>query len=374
MEQNKVYGIIYLIRNKVNGKCYIGQTVRKGGFNRRYPYSGKGIERVYKYHKRLNDKNIRGCNYHLLNSIEKYGFDAFEVDEKFDIAYSKEELNKLEYMYIEVYQCRNKNYGYNNRQGGNNGKMSAESRRKMSEGKKGKYTGENSPFFGKHHTEEAKEKNRQAHLGKNSGADNYNAKKIINLYTNEIFDCEIEAVKKYNLNHNNLIIALKNPKTRKCNGQIWMYYEEYLENKVDIDLISKTPQGTKIICLNDMKVFDTIKEASIYYQCDSSAISKVCKGIWSNTHKLCFMYYNEYLKQLEDNIPITTPKTRVKKVICLEDNKVFNSITECAKYYRIDSNSISRVCSKKGNHAGGYHFMYYEEYLKQQNKDNTEVA
>ena len=110
--------------------------------------------------------------------------------------------------------------------------------------------------------------------------------------------------------------------------------ESYLPLEIDIDLISKTPQGTKIICLNDMKVFDTIKEASIYYQCDSSAISKVCKGIWSNTHKLRFMYYNEYLKQLEDNIPITTPKTRVKKVICLETNKKYETIRKLVGFGR----------------------------------------
>ena len=41
-------------------------------------------------------------------------------------------------------------------------KASPETREKLSEIKKGK----NNPFYGKHHTEEAIEKNRQAHLGK----------------------------------------------------------------------------------------------------------------------------------------------------------------------------------------------------------------
>ena len=42
----EVYGIIYDIRNKINNKHYIGQTIRNNGFNGRYTGSGKGIRRV----------------------------------------------------------------------------------------------------------------------------------------------------------------------------------------------------------------------------------------------------------------------------------------------------------------------------------------
>jgi len=34
--------------------------------------------------------------------------------------------------------------------------------------KKGKQSGKNNPFYGKHHSKESIEKNRQAHLGKSS--------------------------------------------------------------------------------------------------------------------------------------------------------------------------------------------------------------
>lgn len=146
-KQKEVYGIIYVIRNKVNNKLYIGQTTDKKGFNGRYRESGKGIEKVYNHYKRRKDHD-KSYNVHLLNSIEKYGFEAFEIDEKFDIAYSQEELNKLEYMYIEIYECRNINKGYNDRYGGNNGKLSEETKRKLSKVKKGKYKGENNPNYG----------------------------------------------------------------------------------------------------------------------------------------------------------------------------------------------------------------------------------
>ena len=44
--------------------------------------------------------------------------------------------------------------------------FSSETLKKMSEAKKQKYVGEGNPFFGKHHSEEANQKNREAHLGR----------------------------------------------------------------------------------------------------------------------------------------------------------------------------------------------------------------
>ena len=178
MDKKEIYGIIYVIRNKVNNKLYIGQTTEKRGFKGRYEYNGEGIERVYNYYKskiRNNDK----YNEHLYSSIEKYGLEAFEVIEEFDIAYNEEELNKLEYMYIEIYQTRNSKYGYNYRFGGNNGRHSEGSKKKMSEAHKGDNSywygkrGKETPMYGKHHSEETKKKIKESMKGKNKGEKNY---------------------------------------------------------------------------------------------------------------------------------------------------------------------------------------------------------
>ena len=110
----KVYGVIYGIKNKLNGKWYIGQTKTYNGFKSRYNRSGDGIERVYKYHKDF--KGTPHCNEHLLCSIEKYGFDAFEINEVMDYAFSKKELNVKEKCWISIKDSfRN---GYNRNEGG----------------------------------------------------------------------------------------------------------------------------------------------------------------------------------------------------------------------------------------------------------------
>ena len=135
---NKKYGIIYLIRNKINNKLYIGQTIN--GFKGRY-------------------KNGNICGYshneHLINSIKKYGMENFKITEEFDIAYSKEELDKLEKMYIKAYDTTNPNLGYNKQSGGHNGTHSIETKLKMSQNHYDS-NGDNNPFYGKHHTQETK--------------------------------------------------------------------------------------------------------------------------------------------------------------------------------------------------------------------------
>ena len=143
------YGIIYKIRNKINNKIYIGQTIRK--FKKRY--SGELEKRTH--------------NEHLKRSIQKYGIENFEIDEEFDIAYSKEELDKLEDMYIKIYNCCDENYGYNNKFGGANGRFSEQTKQKLKENSP-HLSGENHPFYGKHHTEEAKENLREKLKGKNA--------------------------------------------------------------------------------------------------------------------------------------------------------------------------------------------------------------
>lgn len=111
-----IYGYIYIIKNEVNNKYYIGQTTV--GFNKRYKNSNNNIsdiEKVYRYHKISDHPNL-----FLMRSIEKYGFNAFKVNKCFDVAFSKEELNIKEKTYIQLFNSF-KN-GYNFTEGGENGK------------------------------------------------------------------------------------------------------------------------------------------------------------------------------------------------------------------------------------------------------------
>jgi group I intron endonuclease len=96
--------IIYKITNKVNGKIYIGQTIRT-------------LEQRKWQHL---DAAKHGCRTHLYSAIRKYGEENFEF-EVIDEASSIEELNELERYYIAKFDCIKS--GYNMVDGGNNNVM-----------------------------------------------------------------------------------------------------------------------------------------------------------------------------------------------------------------------------------------------------------
>lgn len=112
-----VYGVIYLVRNKVNGKCYIGQTYQKNGFRDRYgvKYNQSLVEGFYNSHKQMVIKakeSKRQLIYErdlILQDLEKYGIENFEVNECIDYAFSQDELNTKEKMYIMLYKSVVKN-------------------------------------------------------------------------------------------------------------------------------------------------------------------------------------------------------------------------------------------------------------------------
>ena len=96
--------IIYKVTNKVNGKIYIGQTIRT-------------LEQRKWQHL---DCARNGVKTHFYNAIRKYGEENF-VFEIIDEASSIVELNELERYYIAKFNCVED--GYNMVDGGNNNVM-----------------------------------------------------------------------------------------------------------------------------------------------------------------------------------------------------------------------------------------------------------
>lgn len=132
---------IYIIQNLVNGKMYIGQSV--------------DIERRWGRHRselRGNDHD----NKHLQNAWNKDGESNFEFTVICEC--DESQLNTKEIDYISKLRTYDPDFGYNKTYGGEGGRPTEETRRKQSEAHKGKYCGENHPNYGKHLSEETKEK------------------------------------------------------------------------------------------------------------------------------------------------------------------------------------------------------------------------
>lgn len=208
---------IYIHKNKINGKLYIGQTSQKP--EKRWN-NGKGYEDCSRF-------------YH---AIQKYGWENFEhIVLKNNL--TQEEANDLEAKLIKQFNTQNDKYGYNIKAGGTNHSHSEETKRKIGKANqlslKGhkwskhqkdiiskKFTGKGNPFYGKTHSEETKRKISENRKGKCAGKDHWmygkhhteddlqkmsenrkskGGKTVLCIETGEQFTCMMDAARKYGL-------------------------------------------------------------------------------------------------------------------------------------------------------------------------------
>lgn len=126
-------GYIYCIVNTINGKKYVGQTIRS-------------VASRFREHMSPKSQCPK-----MRNAVQHYGEAAFQytILETFHETTREELANKLndaERHYITKYNCITE--GYNCAQGGQGASIgwSEEARKRISK--------EGGPFYGKHHTEE----------------------------------------------------------------------------------------------------------------------------------------------------------------------------------------------------------------------------
>ena len=91
----------------------------------------------------------------------------------------------------------------------------------MSKVRKGKLLGEKNPMYGKHHSEETKNKISEKLKGKNKGK---SCKKVICITTGEIFYSITEASQKYNVDKSDLTRCCKGKKDN-VKGYKFKYYD-----------------------------------------------------------------------------------------------------------------------------------------------------
>lgn len=113
---------IYMHRNKLNNKVYIGQTCQKP---------------EYRWN---NGKNYSHCNA-FFRAITKYGWDNFEHIILFE-GLSQEEANQKEIELINLYHSTDRNYGYNCQLGGNNKTISEDGKISIAEANRQRWSNE----------------------------------------------------------------------------------------------------------------------------------------------------------------------------------------------------------------------------------------
>lgn len=278
------YNCIYMYINKINGHKYVGQAKN---------FSKRCKEHLYE----SRNKNRNEYNLSLSKAIRKYGIENFEIKILAENIESQEKINEYEIFFIKRYKTLKIQNGYNIANGGHNGNPYEgktedemdEIKRKISK----KLSGKNHPNYGKHYSEETKQKMKEAwnderkqkisekmkgkpkseehkrklseaHKGKTHSCSEETKIKISQ--ANKGKKVSKEAKQKMSENHSN-VKGKNNPKARKI--------EQY-----DLD-------G------NLIKVWDYIKQASKELTICEVSICNCCKGKQKTAGGFIWKYYKE---------------------------------------------------------------------------------
>ena len=341
MEEEKKY-CIYMHKNTINGKVYVGQTCQKpedrwGKDGRNYLKKDETGKYVFK---------------HFGPAIKKYGWDNFEHTILYENL-SKEEADKIEDKLIIEYKTRDKKFGYNCKGGGAHGTPSEESKKLMS----------------------------LSHIGKNLGAEHPCSKAVICLETREIYYSMFEAERKLNIG-NKAVSSCINNKQKTANGLHWILLEEY--NKMSEEEIQQYIQerqyyNKEVRCLETNEVYQNAAQAGRILKIKN--VGACCRGERTKAGELHWIFEEDFQKmskQEQEEYTKQATKKRIKtsrEVLCLETNEIYASPIEAAKVSGTGCNSkdIGHICNvSKGHYSTrGFHWIYVDDYnkLSQDEKD-----
>ena len=134
---------------------------------------------------------------------------------------------------------------------------------------------------------------------------------------------------------------------------------------------TKAPTRKKVMCLETMKIYDSINHAATENALDNSAITSVCRR--SKYNKSCgglhWVYYEDWLNN-PDKESYIRKHSQYIKVVCIETEKVYNNIESAKRDYNIKGNGISLCCRKIAKTCNGLHWAYYDNWVKDSNKES----
>lgn len=202
---------IYMHKNKMNGKVYIGQTTQTD------------LKDRWK-----NGKGYKTCTY-FYHAIEKYGWDSFEhlILEQGDATF--EEINEKEKYFIKLFEARDPAKGYNLNEGGksmpeNANKAAVEWMKKHPEF--GLARAQDMLKWQVEHPEEAAEYRKQSQKKMVEAR----RRKVQCIETGVIYESATEAARQVPKTTQSKICMVCRGQRNTCGGLHWQYYQEQEED------------------------------------------------------------------------------------------------------------------------------------------------
>lgn len=262
------YGIIYCVKNLINNKLYIGQTVR-------------GI--VSRRNAHLNDARNKKFDIPFHRAIRKYGKENFEWS-IIDFAKDKKDLNEKEKYWISLLSSSNRENGYNATVGGDafGGK------------------GEENFWYGKTRTEDNKLKisTTLKETRKKLGATRNRAVIQLDMQGNYIAEFKNSAETGYDKKNVN---GCCNNKLNSYMGYFWVHKDKYNEKYVKeiMEKYRKKKRNKTVIALSIngeyIKKYESIEQAVSEVGGHGSCITACCKGRQKTAYGYKWVYSEDYI-------------------------------------------------------------------------------
>lgn len=268
------FSCIYLWKNLINGKIYVGQTQNF-------------YERMNQY-RRGNDKQRL-----IGKALEKYGLENFDVlilEKNINL----EDLDEREQYWMDYYNSYDKNIGYNICREASTTRgfvHSEETKKKISEARKRMFkeypemikSGKDNPMFGKTMSDENKEKLKNRNIG--------------NQYAK---GCHWKATEEFKEKHRQLMLGKQYCLGRKLSQETRDKISESNRRRIITDetrdKLSKSHIGKtarKVKCVETGVIYESIKEAAEFIGRDGSSISKCCRGKQDTVAGYHWVYIDE---------------------------------------------------------------------------------
>lgn len=321
---------IYCYVNKTNGKKYVGKAKDLRIRHRGHMYS-------------TNNEKDKAYNFPIHKALRKYGEEGFllvVLDENLE---ANEAINEKEQHYISTLNSLAKDgKGYNIARGGTGGwtlegktPEEIEAWRQKVIKNLPRRSGKDHPFYGKHHTEEAKQRMREALSGENSTMHRYGG------HSKETIQKIIESRKWYR--------GDKHQGSKKVN-------QYSIEGKF-------------------IKEWSCISEVNRETGINAGSICKSCKTkkhraggyLWRYTEE--FPNHEDIEPYQEVNRKRPNPKCRKPVVqLDLEGNyiRTWESAAQAGEELNIVAANITMCCKKKYKQAKGYIWRYEKEYFEEE--------
>ena len=338
--------VVYCHKNKINGKRYIGKAK---DYKARWGANGSGYTYLVGH---------KGRNTYFGNAILKYGWDNFEHC-ILESGLSSAEASEREKYYIELFKTNIRkygdSYGYNMTDGGDGAPgrfVSDESRAKMSESHKGKTVSDetrrkislsskgreplplerrveigekiSAKLQGRKLSPEHVEHIRAASIRR--GVSDYTLqcsmekcmKYVKCVDTGEVFRCMADASSAYNVSRS-CISACCTGKKRHAKGLRWEHASD---------------QDIALFQLGESVVLSDAERMAVA----DAARSKMIESSRKDQHEKCY-----------------------KRVLCVELDKVFDSVTDAALAVGTDKRNISQCVTGRSKTCLGYHWRYVDD-------------